>query len=116
MCVCVRWECPGQLTGGVLERAEHLALGCHALDVRVLLQRQQVAGRHLPHVDQLKVAGEVRGRVLPGNDVPLQEPVPDVPQGTVDVQAPGFGGEVSREGNDVLWGGERRARRPVLLC
>jgi hypothetical protein len=58
--------------------------------------------RRLPHVDHLKVAGEVGGRVLPGNNVPLQDPIRGVPQGAADVQATGFGGEVASEGDDVL--------------
>lgn len=42
-------------------------------------------------MDQLEVAGEVGGRVLPGDDVPLEGPVAGVPQGAADVQAARFG-------------------------
>lgn len=94
----------GGLTGRVLERAEDFALRRHPLDVWVVLQGQQAAGRGLADVDQLEVAGEVGGRVLPRDDAPLQR-VGGVPQGAADVQAAGFGREVPREADDVLCGG-----------
>lgn len=83
--------CSFSLTRHVFQHPENLALRRHPLDVRVVLQGQQAAGRGLPDVDQLKVAGEVRGRVLPGDDVPLQGSVAGVPQGAADVQAARFG-------------------------
>lgn len=62
-------------------------------------------------VDQLKVAGEVGGWVFSGNNVPLQRPVPGVPQGAADVQAASFGGEIPRKSYNVLWERQRGERR-----
>lgn len=62
-----------------------------SLDVRMVLQRQQVAGRSLADVDQLKVTGEVRRWIFPGNDAPFERVVANVPQGAADVQAACFG-------------------------
>lgn len=90
------------LTGDVFEHAEHFALRRHSLDVRVVLQRQQAAGRRSADVHQLKVAGEVGRRVFPGNDAPFQRAVAKVPQGTADVQAAGFGREVADKSYDVF--------------
>lgn len=76
-----------RLTGDVFEHAEHFALWRHSLDVRMVLQSQQVARRSLADVDQLKVTGEVRCWIFSGNDVPFKHAITDVPQGTADVQA-----------------------------
>lgn len=72
-------------------------------------------------VDQLKVAGEVGGWVLSGNDVPLQRSVPGVPQGAADVQAASFGREIPRKRYDVLWrdreGRERlKKKTDKMMC
>lgn len=90
------------LTGDIFEHAEHFALRRDPLDVRVVLQHQQVTGRSLADVDQLKVTGEVRRRVFPGNDAPLEQAVADVAQGAADVQAARFGREVADEADDVF--------------
>lgn len=55
-------------------------------------------------MDQLEVAGEVGGWVFSRNDVPLQSPVPSVPQSTADVQAASFCREIPCKGYNVLWG------------
>lgn len=68
-----------RLTGNVFEHAEHFALWRHSLDVRMVLQSQQVAGRSLADVDQLKVTGEVRCWVFSGNDAPFKQVIADVP-------------------------------------
>lgn len=80
-----------RLTGDVFEHAEHFALRRDPLDVRMVLQHQQVTGRSLADVDQLKVTGEVRCWIFPGNDAPLEHVIANVPQGTADVQAACFG-------------------------
>lgn len=79
-----------RLTGNVFEHAEDFALWRHSLDVRMVLQRQQVARRRLADVDQLKVTGEVGCWIFSGNDVPFKHVVPNVPQRTADVQAACF--------------------------
>lgn len=80
-----------RLTGDIFEQAEHFALRRDSLDVRMVLQHQQVTGRSLADVDQLKVTGEVRCWVFPGNDAPLEQVIANVAQGTADVQAACFG-------------------------
>lgn len=94
--------CSVWLTRDVFQHPENLALRRHPLDVRVVLQGQQAAGRGLSDVDQLKVAGKVGGWVLPGDDVPLQGSVAGVPQGAADVQTACFGWEIPGKTNDVL--------------
>lgn len=80
-----------RLTGSVFEHAEHFALWRHSLDVRMVLQSQQIARGSLADVDQLKVTGEVRCWIFSGNDVPFKHVVANVAQGTADVQAACFG-------------------------
>lgn len=91
-----------RLTGDIFEHAEDFALRRDPLDVRMVLQHQQVTGRSLADVDQLKVTGEVGGWVFPGNDAPFQQVIADVPQGTADVQAACFGREVADKSYDVF--------------
>lgn len=91
-----------RLTGDVFEQAEHFALRRDSLDVRMVLQHQQVTGRSLADVDQLEVTGEVGCWIFPGNDAPLQQVIADVPQGTADVQAARFGREVADKSDDVF--------------
>lgn len=80
-----------RLTGDIFEQAEHFALRRDPLDVRMVLQHQQVTGRSFADVDQLKVTGEVRCWIFPGNDAPFEQVIANVPQGTADVQAACFG-------------------------
>lgn len=80
-----------RLTGNVFEHAKDFALWRHSLDVRMVLQSQQVAGRRLADVDQLKVTGKVRCWIFSGDDVPFKHVVSNVPQRTADVQAACFG-------------------------
>lgn len=80
-----------RLTGDIFEQAEHFALRRDSLDVRVVLQHQQVTGGSLADVDQLKVTGEVGCWIFPGNDAPFEQVIANVPQGAADVQAACFG-------------------------
>lgn len=68
----------------------------------MVLQGQQAPGGSLADVDQLKVAGEVGRRVVPGDDVPFQHVVSDAAQGAADVQAARFGREVADKSYDVF--------------
>lgn len=73
------------LTGHIFEHAEHFALWRHSLDVWMVLQSQQVTPRSLADVDQLKVTGEVRCRILSWNNVPFKLVIANVPQRAADV-------------------------------
>ena len=88
------------LTVHQLEGAEDLALGRDALDVGVVLQREEAVPRCLLNLHHLEVAGVVTGRVLPPHDAPIARL--RVPQRSADEVAAGLRREVAIKRHNVL--------------